>query len=394
MTSTMQYSMPEVGVYVPLAVNTCMTTLVNPEPPPAGVAHVASPRQKVLELAPVPLFKFVTGKFPVTPVVRGNPVQFVNVPLVGVPKIGVTNVGVFANTSAPVPVSSVTAAAKLAELGVAKNVATLAPRPLTPELIGRPIQFVNVPLVGVPSAGVTSVGDVAKTKEPEPVSSVTAAAKLPLDGVARNVAMPAPNPLTPVDIGNPVQLVSVPLLGVPKTGVMNEGVLLNTREPLPVSSVTAAARFALLGVARNVATLAPSPETPVLMGRPVQFVNVPLLGVPSAGVTKVGDVLKTSEPEPVSSVTAAARFALVGVAKKVATFAPSPLTPVEIGSPVQLVRVPLVGVPKIGVTSVGLVARTGAPLPVNATMEGKFEPSVTSIEFAAGARIENVVALE
>ena len=43
----------------------------------------------------------------------------------------------------------------------------------------------------------------------------------------------------------------------------------NTRAPEPVSPVTAAARFALLGVPRKVATLAPRPATPVLIGRPV-----------------------------------------------------------------------------------------------------------------------------
>jgi hypothetical protein len=56
------------------------------------------------------------------------------------------------------------------------------------------------------------------------------------------------------------------------------------------------------------------------------------------------------------SVTDAIRFADVGVARSVPTPVPSPETPVEIGSPVQLVRVPLDGVPKIGVVSVGLVS--------------------------------------
>lgn len=37
------------------------------ETPPGGVAHVASPRQNVVELAAVPPFKFVTGRLPVTP---------------------------------------------------------------------------------------------------------------------------------------------------------------------------------------------------------------------------------------------------------------------------------------------------------------------------------------
>ena len=77
------------------------------------------------------------------------------------------------------------------------------------------VQLLNVPLVGVPSTGVTSVGLVANTAEPVPVSSVKDAARFALDGVAKNVATPVPNPETPVEIGNPVVLVKVPLDGVP-----------------------------------------------------------------------------------------------------------------------------------------------------------------------------------
>jgi hypothetical protein len=98
-------------------------------------------------------------------------VQFVSVPLAGVPRAGVTKVGDVANTSAPDPVSSVTAVARLADDGVARNVATPAAKPLMPVLTGSPVQFVNVPLAGVPNAGVTNVGDVANTNAPEPVSS-------------------------------------------------------------------------------------------------------------------------------------------------------------------------------------------------------------------------------
>jgi hypothetical protein len=68
-----------------------------------------------------------------------------------------------------------------------------------------------------------SVGLVAKSKAPDPVSPVTAAAKFVLEGVAKKVATPVPRPLTPVLIGNPVQLVSVPELGVPRFGVVNIG---------------------------------------------------------------------------------------------------------------------------------------------------------------------------
>ena len=55
-------------------------------PAPAGVAQVPSPRQKVEAEAAVPLLRFVTGRFPVTPVERGRPVAFVRVIEVGVPK--------------------------------------------------------------------------------------------------------------------------------------------------------------------------------------------------------------------------------------------------------------------------------------------------------------------
>ena len=106
--------------------------------------------------------------------------------------------------------------------------------------------------------------------------------------------------------------------------VVKVGEVAKVSAPLPVSSVTAAARFADDGVARKVATPVPRPETPVLIGNPVQLVSVPLIGVPSAGVTSVGDVANTSAPVPVDVVaTAASRFALVGVTSHAFTFAPS-----------------------------------------------------------------------
>lgn len=88
--------------------------------------------------------------------------------------------------------------------------------------------------------------------------------------------------------------------------------------------------------------------------RPLSVTLVPV-AAPIFGVTKVGLVAKTKAPDPVSPVTALARFALEGVAKKVATFAPSPEMPVDTGNPVQLVNVPLAGVPSAGATKVELV---------------------------------------
>jgi len=88
------------------------------------VPYTAPPAVGVAVLFVPPL---AVGNVPVTPVVKGKPVALVNVTDVGVPKSGVTNVGLVANTNAPLPVSSVTAAAKLADVGVAKNVATPVP---------------------------------------------------------------------------------------------------------------------------------------------------------------------------------------------------------------------------------------------------------------------------
>lgn len=106
---------------------------------------------------------------------------------VAAPITGVTRVGVVANTAAPVPVSSVRAARKLALLGVVKKVATPVPKLLTPVAIGKPVQFVNVPEVGVPRMGESKVGVLLNTNTPVPVSSVIAASKLALDGVAKKV---------------------------------------------------------------------------------------------------------------------------------------------------------------------------------------------------------------
>jgi len=164
--------------------------------------------------------------------------MFVPTNALGVPKAGVTRVGEVANTTAPLPVSSVKAAAKFALLGVAKKVATPVPNPDTPVLIGKPVALVKVPLVGVPRIGVTSVGLVANTNAPDPVSSVIAEAKLALDGVAKRVAIPVPKPLTPVEIGRPVAFVKTAALGVPRAGVTSVGEFDNTTFVVPVEVVT------------------------------------------------------------------------------------------------------------------------------------------------------------
>ena len=183
------------------------------------------------------------------------PDMFVPTKADGVPKFGVTNVGLFANTAAPVPVSSDNAAAKFALDGVAKNAAIPVANPETPVEIGRPVQLVKVPEVGVPKIGVTNVGVLANTFAPVPVSSVKAAARLAEVNEPSEVALPtevtAPVKLALVvtlpavkPAAVPVMFVPTKALGVPNAGVTSVGLFANTFAPVPVSSVRAAAKLA------------------------------------------------------------------------------------------------------------------------------------------------------
>lgn len=76
----------------------------------------------------------------------------------------------------------------------ASAVATLVPSPETPVEIGRPVALVSVPLEGVPSTGVTSVGDVARTKLPLPVVLVNVATPVAKSGTPDCAEMSAPKP--------------------------------------------------------------------------------------------------------------------------------------------------------------------------------------------------------
>lgn len=64
----------------------------------------------------------------------------------------------------------------------AKAVRTPVPVPVRPVEIGRAVAFVSVTDDGVPSAGLTSVGLVAKTMLPEPVVVLPSAVTVPLVG--------------------------------------------------------------------------------------------------------------------------------------------------------------------------------------------------------------------
>src|SRR5260221_5820720 len=93
----------------------------------------------------------------------GNPVQFISVPEVVMPRRGVTRVGLVDNTTATVPVLVVTPVPPRATGNVLMG----------PPSIGKPVQFVSTPDVGVPRRGAMRVGVLFSTTDPVPVLVVT-----------------------------------------------------------------------------------------------------------------------------------------------------------------------------------------------------------------------------
>lgn len=100
------------------------------------------------------------------------PVIFVPTSAVGVSNAGDVKLGDVPKTRAPLPVLVVaTAEARFADVGVASHVSTPAPNPVI-AVTGNPVAFVNTIALGVPNAGVTSVGLVLNTTLPVPVDVV------------------------------------------------------------------------------------------------------------------------------------------------------------------------------------------------------------------------------
>jgi hypothetical protein len=150
---------PEIPPNAP-ALLYCTCVVEPPGDPPAGVAHAPSPRQKVVAEAEVPLFRLVTGRLPVTPVVSGKPVKLVAVPLDGVPSAPLNN------TTAPAePVFTPRAVTTPIPVVVVAGAAP-APPPITNALAAR-------------AADVAQVDALEKYGTP-PLVPATVSAKVPL----------------------------------------------------------------------------------------------------------------------------------------------------------------------------------------------------------------------
>lgn len=109
------------------------------------------------------------------------------------------------------------------------------------------------------------------------------------------------SPVTPVDSGNPVPLVRVIALGVPRFGVESVGELAKTSDPVPVASLTAASRLALVGAPSHVATPEPKEVMPV---PPLATASVPASVSVPVVVTGPPEKLRPGvPPEALTDVT-------------------------------------------------------------------------------------------
>lgn len=150
--------------------------VVNPEMPLPVVAHAPSPRRNVLLEQDPDHNAYTSDEMAVlmAPVV----VVFLTIPVPSVAQfwfeVPSVCVAVFATPDPPPPGVSgvVSAEVKLAPEGVASHVAMPVPNPVMPA-IGRRVALVRTNAVGIPSAGVTSVGEVARTIFPLPVVAIS-----------------------------------------------------------------------------------------------------------------------------------------------------------------------------------------------------------------------------
>ena len=135
--------------------------------------------------------------------------------------------------------------------------------------------------------------------------------------------IPAPSPVR-ADCAYPVHELSTPAVGVPMAGVTRLGDVAHTMAPVPVPpSVTAERRLAEEGAPNHVEMPEPSPVR-ADCAYPVHELRTPEVGVPSAGVVRLGEMIECPvmvispaivppprgryTPEPVGSQAAPVQF--------------------------------------------------------------------------------------
>ena len=232
--------------------------------------------------------------------------------------------------------------------------------PVTPEVKGKPVAFVNVADAGVPNAGATSVGEVDNTLLPEPVEDVTpvppfATGKTPvtpevkLTPVTEPLSVKFPELVTAPDRVNPL---TVP---VPPTEVTVPGGTAHV--PSPRQNVLVVALVPLFRLPTGKLPVTPVARlTPVTAPLRVKFPEL---------VTVPPSVIPLTEPTPATEVTVPGL--LTGVAH-----VPSPRQNVLVDALVPLFRLPT---GKLPVTLVAKLTKVVDEEPVPPELVGKGVPS-------------------
>ena len=236
----------------------------------------------------------------------------------------------------------------------------------------------------VPAKPLPEVTETEVT-EPELVPTATPLTKRPVALIVPApctppVGAPTSVPVVGLNVRLPVGLSDVRSVFAPEAAApMLERVHVTLADP---SKVLAVAPMVKVRAVVNVAAL---PVVFWLSVGNVQFVNVPVDGVPSAPpLTTKAPAVPTATPSAV------------------ATLVPKPLTPVEIGRPVALVSVPEEGVPsapplttKAPAVPVLTPSAVTTPVPVVTVAGATPAPPPTTIAFAArAADVAHADALE
>ena len=200
---------------------------------------------------------------------------------VATPSVGVVRVGDVANTNPPVPVSSVTAAAKFADDGVPKKVATFVPKlviPVPPFDTGSmPVTLEAKSTLVIVLVSPSMVLFVKVSVVALPTNVSVAAGKVnvvvPATAVATSLVVPEVEPLNTAPVP-------------PMIGVVNNAEVERTLLPEPVLVITPVPPLAADKV----------PVVPLIIGNPVHAAIFPLATVPSAGAIKACPLGRTTVP--------------------------------------------------------------------------------------------------
>jgi hypothetical protein len=184
----------------------------------------------------------------------------------------------------------------LPEVAIVANFVSTIPAAASTPAFTNPVAFVNTRAEGVPSAGVTNVGELANTSAPLPVSSEITPANS-LDDVAARTDNLSVVTTSVLDDGIVVLLIEV-AVATPRAGVVNVGdACITNTEPVPVCAATLVVlpeevigplKFALVVTVEAVVAVAAFPPILRAVAVPVRLVATPEAGVPRTGAVITG----------------------------------------------------------------------------------------------------------